>query len=56
MKLQALGYAMVFLIVLRRGMTVRKVLLRALQLWTARYLVQQVLLHLDNQNLGTSRL
>jgi hypothetical protein len=55
-KAQVLGYAIVLLIVLKRGLTVKRVLLRALQLLMARYMAQQVLLHLDNKQLWTSRL
>lgn len=55
-KIQVLGYAIILLIVLKRGLTVRKVLLRALQLLMVRYLAQQVLLHLDNKQLWVSRL
>ncbi|KAF4323031.1 hypothetical protein JM18_000714 [Phytophthora kernoviae] len=44
-KVQALGYVIVFLVLLRRGITVKKVLLRAVEVLMLRYVAHHVMLH-----------
>lgn len=50
-KARVLGYSIVLLVLVRRGRTVRKVLLGSMQLLLARFLLQQVVLHLGNRQL-----
>ncbi|KAL3663108.1 hypothetical protein V7S43_012048 [Phytophthora oleae] len=46
-KIQALGYVMVFLLLLRRGLTVKRVLLRAVEVLMLRYVAYHVMQHLQ---------
>ncbi|GMF32635.1 unnamed protein product [Phytophthora fragariaefolia] len=56
-KVQVLGYAIVFLLMLRRGLTVKRVLLRAVEVLMLRYVVQHVMLHLESSPaFGTAKL
>jgi hypothetical protein len=56
-KIQALGYVLVFLMLLRRGLTVRKVLLRAVEVLMLRYLAHHVMAHLQSTPaFGTAKL
>lgn len=53
-KAKVLGYSMVLLIVLKRGMTIASVLYRVLQLVLLRYVAQQLLRHLDKNLMAKS--
>ncbi|EGZ21389.1 hypothetical protein PHYSODRAFT_492537 [Phytophthora sojae] len=56
-KIQVLGYVIVFLMMLRRGLTVRRVLLRAVEVLMLRYVAQHVMLHLQSSSaFGTAKL
>ncbi|KAE9048712.1 hypothetical protein PR003_g365 [Phytophthora rubi] len=56
-KIQVLGYVIVFLTMLRRGLTVRRVLLRAVEVLMLRYVAQHVMLHLQSSSaFGTAKL
>ncbi|KAG1708832.1 hypothetical protein DVH05_022453 [Phytophthora capsici] len=47
-KAQVLGYMIVFLLLLRRGLTVKRVLLRAVEVLMLRYVAHHVMLHLQS--------
>ncbi|KAG7385043.1 hypothetical protein PHYPSEUDO_001979 [Phytophthora pseudosyringae] len=47
-KIQALGYVIVLLLMLRRGLTVKRVLLRAVEVLMLRYVAHHVMLHLQS--------
>ena len=47
-KIQMLGYVLVFLTILRRGLTVKRVLLRAIEVLMLRYVARHVMLHLQS--------
>ncbi|RLN96670.1 hypothetical protein BBJ28_00002296 [Nothophytophthora sp. Chile5] len=49
-KVRVLGYVIVFLVLLRRGITVRRVLLHAVEVLMLRYVAEQVILHLQNKS------
>ncbi|ETO75806.1 hypothetical protein F444_08661 [Phytophthora nicotianae P1976] len=56
-KIQMLGYVIVFLLMLRRGLTVKRVLLRAVEVLMLRYVAHHVMLHLQSSPaFGTARL
>ncbi|EEY61686.1 uncharacterized protein PITG_02024 [Phytophthora infestans T30-4] len=56
-KIQVLGYVMLFLLMLRRGLTVKRVLLRAVEVLMLRYVAQHVMLHLQSSPaFGAARL
>ncbi|KAL4141163.1 hypothetical protein PRNP1_014285 [Phytophthora ramorum] len=56
-KTQILGYIIVFLVLLRRGLTVRKVLLRAVEVLMLRYVAHHAIQHLHSSPaFATSRL
>ncbi|KUF94555.1 hypothetical protein AM587_10007906 [Phytophthora nicotianae] len=56
-KIQVLGYVIVFLLMLRRGLTVKRVLLRAVEVLMLRYVAHHVMLHLQSSPaFGTARL
>lgn len=55
-KAKVAGYAMVLLIVLKRGLSVARILLRVMQLVLLRYCAQQLLRHLDKHAIARSLL
>ncbi|KAG7398310.1 hypothetical protein PHYBOEH_011305 [Phytophthora boehmeriae] len=56
-KVQVLGYAIVFLMLLRRGITVKKVLLRAVEVLMLQYVAHHVMLHFQTAPaFGTAKL
>lgn len=55
-KLQVISYAIVLLILVKRGLTVKKMLLRAVQIMMLRYFAQQVVQYLNDRQLIASRL
>ncbi|TYZ61996.1 hypothetical protein PybrP1_010904 [[Pythium] brassicae (nom. inval.)] len=55
-KAKVAGYAMVLLVVLKRGVSVVRILLRVLQLVLLRYCAQQLLRHLDKHTIARALL
>ncbi|CAI5743772.1 unnamed protein product [Peronospora destructor] len=56
-KIQTLCYVTIFLMTLRRGFTVKRVMLRAIEMLMLRYVVHNVLLHLQSSPaFGTAKL
>lgn len=53
-KAKVLGYAVVLLVVLKRGMAVTRILWRIMQLVLLRYCAQQLLKHLDKNFMAKS--
>lgn len=53
-KAKVAGYAMVLLIVLKRGVSVARILMRVMQLVLLRYCAQQLLRHLDKHAVARS--
>lgn len=56
LKAKVAGYALVLLVVLKRGVTVSRILLRMVQIVLLRYVAQQLLRHLDKSVMAKSML